>query len=117
MLSLILIWMMIMSGAYVMYILYLIYEFRRRSPTRPFVTCIFDAICYFPQSWKLFWWAEDNDIHIATKDAICLSGLNDFGESENGDFIKKYEVARKVGVLRSKAKVRNIQLIHIAVLS
>ena len=78
---------------------------RRRSPFRPKLASVFDSIFYYPQKWRILLWSQGCDIHTCIKNAMQVSGLNDFGDNDNGSFIKRYEVARNVGLKASKAEV------------
>jgi len=77
---------------------------RSSSPHRPFLTVLLDTICEFFQYFKLGPWAKGSDISTGMELAIKRCGLTDLGTTTNFDFIKRYEVARSVGLKKSKAK-------------
>ena len=77
------------------------------SPTRPWITCLLDAICSIPYALRIGPWGKPNDIRFALKAAYSRLKLPyPFKSNSEVDsaYIARYEVARKLGLERSKAQ-------------
>lgn len=79
---------------------------RRRSPKRPFVTTIFDTLCFVPYKLKILLWGQGNDVFSCLRAAVKETGLVNLGKLIDGDhaFLERYATARKVGMAKSKAE-------------
>lgn len=76
----------------------------RKSPHRPILTCILDAICELFVIAKIGPWSDSPDIHHAMKLAIKNTKLTDWGEDTDYGFIHRYDTVRIVGLQKTKAK-------------
>jgi hypothetical protein len=78
---------------------------KRSSPNKPLFMCFLDASCEIFSLLKVGPWGKPNDIHHAMEVAVKETGLTDFGiEKYGSDFIRFYEVLRKTGLEKSKAR-------------
>ena len=75
---------------------------KRRSKSKPWLTCLIDTICSIPYYLEIGPWGEPNDINTAIVAAIKNTGLKDVG-SNDCNFMTRYDVARKVGLKNCKA--------------
>lgn len=80
------------------------YGRRKKSSSRPLLASILDSICFFPFAFKLGNWSKPNDINFALKEAMRSTGLNDFGSDDISDVASRYDIARRLGLERSKAQ-------------
>jgi hypothetical protein len=74
-----------------------------RSPSRPFLTVILDTLCEVPSLLKMGLWRSAPDVNHAVSEAIKQTSLTDFGFNDNGAFIQRYDVTRKIGMKKSQA--------------
>ena len=74
------------------------------SKAKPVLTCIIDAILYLPYLLRWGPFGRPNDINAAIEAAIQNTSLRDFGSASDVGFIKRYVVARNIGLQRSMAK-------------
>lgn len=71
------------------------------SGTKPVITCFVDAICFYPQYFRLSYWHENGlDVRGLIENVKKSSGLSDFGGDEMG-MIKRYQPLLTTGVKQS----------------
>jgi hypothetical protein len=69
--------------------------YKKRSPTRFFLTTLLDAIFEVLFSWKLLLFLKKNDMRTAVENVKWVTTLRDFDDNNSEMFfVKAYEAAR-----------------------